>query len=62
MDVVKSKKARRKTGTAEDWVYEAEMKDTVEDVSPVAHFGPDLQLMYATNVGGSQGSWSPTVG
>ncbi|KAI0255595.1 P-loop containing nucleoside triphosphate hydrolase protein [Lactifluus subvellereus] len=30
VDVVKSK-ARRKTGTAEDWVYEAEIKDTVED-------------------------------
>ena len=35
MDVVRSKKARRKSGTTEDWVYEAEMKDTVEDVSDV---------------------------
>jgi hypothetical protein len=35
MDVVRSKKARRKSGTAEDWVYEAEMKDIVEDVSGV---------------------------
>ncbi|KAI9454269.1 P-loop containing nucleoside triphosphate hydrolase protein [Russula earlei] len=31
MDGVKSKKTRRKSGTAEDWVYEAEMKDAVED-------------------------------
>ncbi|KAH9031884.1 P-loop containing nucleoside triphosphate hydrolase protein [Lactarius pseudohatsudake] len=31
MDVVKSKKAQRKSGTTEDWVYDAEMKDTVED-------------------------------
>jgi hypothetical protein len=38
MDVVKSKKTRRRTGTAEDWVYEAEMKDTIEeDVSAVRH-------------------------
>lgn len=44
MDVVKSK-ARRKTGTAEDWVYEAEIKDTAEDVSTVLHCGPDLGLM-----------------
>ena len=35
MDVVKAKKARRKSGTTEDWVYEAEMKDIVEDVSIV---------------------------
>ncbi|KAH9012859.1 P-loop containing nucleoside triphosphate hydrolase protein [Lactarius deliciosus] len=31
MDVVKSKKAQRKSGTTEDWVYDAEMKDTVDD-------------------------------
>jgi len=31
MDVVKSKKTRRRTSTAEDWVYEAEMKDTIEE-------------------------------
>lgn len=35
MDVVKSKKTRRKTGTHEDWVYEAEMKDAGEDVGAV---------------------------
>ncbi|KAH9953604.1 P-loop containing nucleoside triphosphate hydrolase protein [Russula dissimulans] len=31
MDTVRSKKTRRRTGLAEDWVYEAEMKETVED-------------------------------
>jgi hypothetical protein len=31
MDAVKSKKTRRRTSTAEDWVYEAEMKDTIEE-------------------------------
>ncbi|KAI0299056.1 P-loop containing nucleoside triphosphate hydrolase protein [Multifurca ochricompacta] len=31
MNVVRSKKSHRKPGTAEDWVYEAEMKDAVED-------------------------------
>lgn len=33
MDVVRSNKAQRKSGAAEDWVYEVEMKDTMEDVS-----------------------------
>jgi len=36
MDVVKSKKTRRRTGSAEDWVYEAEMKETAEDVGAIA--------------------------
>ncbi|KAF8258164.1 P-loop containing nucleoside triphosphate hydrolase protein [Lactarius quietus] len=31
MDVARSKKARRKSGPTEDWVYEAEMKDITED-------------------------------
>jgi hypothetical protein len=59
---MESKKARRKTGTAEDWVYEAELKDTVEDVSTVLRSGLCLKLTYSTNVGGSQGSWSSTFG
>lgn len=43
MDAVKSKKTRRKTGTAEDWVYEAEMKDTGEDVGAVLHYSPKVE-------------------
>ena len=43
MDVVKAKKARRKSGTTEDWVYEAEMKDIVEDVSDVPSPSPFLK-------------------
>ena len=41
MDGVKSKKTRRKLGTAEDWVYEAEMKDVGEDVSVASHHTPN---------------------
>jgi DNA excision repair protein ERCC-6-like 2 len=38
MDVVKSKKTRRRTSTTEGWVYEAEIKDTIEeDVGAVLH-------------------------
>lgn len=56
---MESKKARQKV---EDWVYEAELKDTAEDVSTVLQYGLGLKLMYSTNVGGSQGSWSSTFG
>jgi len=31
MEAAKSKKTRQKPGAAEDWVYEAEMKDSIED-------------------------------
>ena len=61
MDAVKSKKTRRRTGTAEDWVYEAEMKDTIEDVGAVLRYAPGATLT-PRNVGRSQGSWSPTFG
>jgi hypothetical protein len=61
MDAVKSKKTRRKTGTAEDWVYEAEMKDTGEDVGAVLHYSPKVRLM-PTNTGGPQGSRCPPLG
>jgi hypothetical protein len=61
MDAVKSKKTRRKTGTAEDWVYEAEMKDTGEDVGAVLYYSPTAMLT-PTNAGGSQGSWCSSLG
>ena len=41
MDSVKSRKTRRKSGTAENWVYESEMKDTGEDVGVAPHHTPD---------------------
>lgn len=44
MDAVRSKKTRLKTGAAEDWVYEAEMKDSIEDVSAMLHYAPNLTL------------------
>ena len=44
MDAVKSKKTRQKTGAAEDWVYEAEMKDSIEDVSAVLPYPPNPTL------------------
>ena len=37
MDGAKSKKTRRKSGTGEDWVYEADMKDLGEDVGVASH-------------------------
>ena len=43
MDSVKSKKTRRKTGTAEDWVYETEIKDMGEDVSVVLNRTPESE-------------------
>jgi hypothetical protein len=61
MDVVKTKKTRRKTGTDEDWVYEAEIKDTGEDVGAVFHYTPKVKLM-PSNPGGSQGSWCSPLG
>ena len=61
MDAVKSKKTRRKTGTAEDWVYEAEMKDAGEDVSTALHCTPKVKLI-PINAGGSQGSWCSPLG
>lgn len=45
MDVVRSKKARRKSGTAEDWIYEAETKETVEDVSEVPCPSPNSESL-----------------
>ena len=45
MDAVKSKKTRQKMGAAEDWVYEAEMKDSIEDVRAMLHYSPNLMLM-----------------
>lgn len=44
MDAVRSKKTRQKTGAAEDWVYEAEMKDSIEDVSAILHYAPNMTL------------------
>lgn len=41
MDGVKSRKMRRKSGTAENWVYESEMKDMGEDVGVAPHHTPD---------------------
>jgi hypothetical protein len=41
MDGVKSKKTRRKSGTAEDWVYETEMKDMGEDVGVASQPTPN---------------------
>jgi len=62
MDVVRSKKARRKSGTTEDWVYEAEMKDTVEDVSDVPCTSPILKRYAPSTAGRSQGTWRPAFG
>jgi len=62
MDAVRSKKTTRKSGTAEDWVYEAEMKDTIEDVgasAPTCAKSESLTLT-KSNLGGSQGSRCPT--
>jgi hypothetical protein len=61
MDGVKSKKTRRKSGTAEDWVYETEIKDIGEDVSVVLNHTPKVKLT-PTNAGGSQGSWCSPLG
>ena len=44
MDAVKSKKTRQKTGAAEDWVYEAEVKDSTEDVSAMFYYALNLTL------------------
>ena len=53
MGVVKSKKTLRKASTAEDWVYEAEMKDTIEEeVGASTLHAPDVTLTQI-NVGGS---------
>jgi hypothetical protein len=62
MDAVRSKKTRRKSGTAEDWVYEAEMKDTIEDVGASVPTCAESESFTLTksNLGGSQGSWCPT--
>jgi hypothetical protein len=41
MEGVKSKKTRRKSGTAENWVYETEMKVVGEDVGVAPHHAPN---------------------
>jgi hypothetical protein len=41
MDGVKSKKTRRKPGTAEDWVYETELKEIGEDVGVASPYTPN---------------------
>ena len=41
MDGAKSKKTRGKSGTAEDWVYEAETKEMGEDVGVAPHHTPN---------------------
>lgn len=61
MDVIRSKKAPRKSGATEDWVYEAEMKDIVEDVSDMPCSGPVLERHAPSTAGRSQGSWRPIV-
>ena len=61
MDVVRSKKAPRKSGATEDWVYEAEMKDIVEDVSDVPYSGLVLKRHAPSIAGRSQRSWCPIV-
>jgi hypothetical protein len=60
MDGVKSKKMRRKSGTAEDWVYETELKEIGEDVGSVPSCS-ELKLT-ALNAGGSQGSRCSPLG
>jgi hypothetical protein len=45
MDAVRSKNTRRKAGAAEDWVYDAEMKDSIEDVSAMLHYALNPTLM-----------------
>ena len=44
MEAAKSKKTRQKPGAAEDWVYEAEMKESIEDVSAILQYAPNLAL------------------
>jgi hypothetical protein len=44
MEAAKAQKTRQKTGAAEDWVYEAEMKDSTEDVSATFHYAMNLTL------------------
>ncbi len=61
MDSVKSKKTRRKSGTAEDWVYETEMKDMGEDVGILPHYTPKVKLT-PINAGGAQGPWCSSSG
>ena len=47
MDTIKSKRVRKKKGTAEEWVYEAEVKDSKEDVSTFPRPWLDGILMFA---------------
>ena len=61
MDGVKSKKTRRKSGTAEDWVYETELKEMGEDVGETSRSYPELKLI-SINAGRSQGSWCSPLG
>jgi hypothetical protein len=44
MEAAKAKKTQQKTGAAEDWVYEAEMKDSTEDVSVTFYYALNLTL------------------